>query len=332
MYPTLHHTTFFIAMPEVSDYAKLLHTKMRESPASKAFTQQEASNLINVTKESELMLLLQELLNANLIKLTKSGEEIRFQAVSIDDAKKLVSMTDDERMIYSYIEASQREGIWTKTLKAKTNLHQHIVSKCLKNLEHQRYIKSIKSVKHPTRKIYMLYHLQPSIDVTGGPWFTDSELDTEFIDTILEVVWRFIVNKTFPRGDDEQHLVNPLQASYIASFQGVDLDQILAFINGSGVSSVELELNDIRSLCDVLKFDDEVEEIEGHSGLFKATRQSLVEKGLVRNLEELKGQIPESTREYLVKNKEFSIFDFKTEVEDYQDEQDFVNLDSFVNV
>lgn len=322
-------------MSEVSDNAKLLHTKMRESPTSKAFTQQEASNLINVTKESELMLLLQELLNANLIKLNKTGDEIRFQAVSFDDAKKLVSMSDDERMIYSYIEASQREGIWTKTLKAKTNLHQHIVSKCLKNLEHQRYIKSIKSVKHPTRKIYMLYHLQPSIDVTGGPWFTDSELDTEFIDTILEVVWRFIVNKTFPRMDQQQegqYLINPLQASYIASFQGVDLDQILEFINGSGVSSVELELNDIRSLCDVLKFDDKVEEIDGHSGLFKATRQSLLEKGLMRNLEELKGQIPESTREYLVKNKEYSIFDFKTEVEDFQDEQDFVNLDSFVNV
>ncbi|KAG5419855.1 RPC34 [Candida metapsilosis] len=319
-------------MSEVSDNAKLLHSKMRESPASKTFTQQEASNLVNVTKESELMLLLQELLNANMIKLSKTGDEIRFQAVSVDDAKKLGSMSDDERMIYSYIEASQREGIWTKTLKAKTNLHQHIVSKCLKNLEHQRYIKSIKSVKHPTRKIYMLYHLQPSIDVTGGPWFTDSELDTEFIDTILEVVWRFIVNKTFPRAEQEHHAVNPLQASYIASFQGVDLDQILEFINGSGVSSVELELNDIRSLCDVLKYDDKVEELDGHSGLFKATRQSLVEKGLMRNLEELKGQIPEETREYLVKNKEYSIFDFKTEVEDFQDEQDFVNLDSFVNV
>ncbi|KAI5968095.1 RPC34 [Candida margitis] len=324
-------------MTEVSDNAKLLHTKMRESPATKAFTQQEASSLVNVTKESDLMLLLQELLNANLIKLSKTGDEIRFQPVSIDDAKKLGSMTDDERMIYSYIEASHREGIWTKTLKAKTNLHQHIVSKCLKNLEHERYIKSIKSVKHPTRKIYMLYHLQPSIDVTGGPWFTDSELDTEFIDTIVEVVWRFIVNKTFPRLDQqqqegEQSTLNPLQVSYLASFQGVDLDQILEFINISGVSSVELELNDIRSLCDVLKYDDKVEEIDGHSGLFKATRQSLVEKGLMKNLEELKGQLPEPTRQYLVKNKEFSIFDFKTEVEDFQDEQDFVNLDSFANV
>ena len=36
-------------------------------------------------------------------------------------------------MIYSYIEASGREkGFGLKPLKAKTNLHQHIVQKCLK--------------------------------------------------------------------------------------------------------------------------------------------------------------------------------------------------------
>ena len=49
----------------------------------------------------------------------------------------------------------------------------------------------------------MLYNLQPSIDVTGGPWFTDSELDTEFIETLLEVCWRFIVGKTMYIKDEE---------------------------------------------------------------------------------------------------------------------------------
>ena len=85
-----------------------------------------------------------------------------------------------------------------------------------KNLENNRYIKSIKSVKHPTRKIYMLYNLQPSIDVTGGPWFTDSELDTEFIETLLEVCWRFIVGKTMYIKDEEadNEDINPLQTTY----------------------------------------------------------------------------------------------------------------------
>ena len=27
----------------------------------------------------------------------------------------------------------------------------------------------------------MLAHLEPSVELTGGPWYTDNELDTEFI-------------------------------------------------------------------------------------------------------------------------------------------------------
>ncbi len=56
-------------------------------------------------------------------------------------------MNTDESMIYSHIESSGREGIWSKTIRARTNLHQTIVQRCLKNLENQRYIKVVKSVK-----------------------------------------------------------------------------------------------------------------------------------------------------------------------------------------
>lgn len=38
----------------------------------------------------------------------------------------------------------------------------------------------------------MLFHLQPSVEMTGGPWFTDNELDTEFIKQLLQAVLSFI--------------------------------------------------------------------------------------------------------------------------------------------
>lgn len=76
-------------------------------------------------------------------------------------------------------------GIWTKTLKARTNIHQTNINKYLKSLEGKNLVKSVKSVKHPTRKIYMLEELQPSIELSGGPWYTDNELDTEFIGYLL---------------------------------------------------------------------------------------------------------------------------------------------------
>ncbi|KAI5956937.1 RPC34 [Candida jiufengensis] len=320
------------------EQSMLLHQKMLQANPQKQYKQEELLELIDVKKESDLMEMLQKLMNDKLIKLSKTGQDLKFQAINIEEANKIKNMSDDEGMIYSYIEASSREGIWTKTLKAKTNLHQHIVNKCLKNLENQGYIKSIKSVKHPTRKIYMLYHLQPSIDVTGGPWFTDSELDTEFIDTLLHVIWLYVVKQTFPKSGDTYQNLNPLQATFTnSSFRGVDLDSILEYLNKSEVTSVELELKDVRSLCDVLKFDDKIEEVEsGYSSSFKATRQSINESRMVRNLKELENIIPEDEREYLIKNKTYNIFNFNDlddiEDDDENDSKDYVYLDSFLNV
>lgn len=102
-------------------------------------------------------------------------------------------------------------GIWTKHLKTKTNLHQTIIDRSLKTLTQKRLVKRVPSVQvyatlyaivlsidprrliqHPTRKIYMLEGLEPSISLTGGPWYTDNELDTEFIQHLTEVCYKFV--------------------------------------------------------------------------------------------------------------------------------------------
>jgi len=38
----------------------------------------------------------------------------------------------------------------------------------------------------------MLEGLEPSISLTGGPWYTDNELDTEFIQHLTEACHKFI--------------------------------------------------------------------------------------------------------------------------------------------
>jgi hypothetical protein len=40
-----------------------------------------------------------------------------------------------------------RLGIWTKHLKAKTELHQTVIDRCLKSLVQKQLIKSVKGVK-----------------------------------------------------------------------------------------------------------------------------------------------------------------------------------------
>ena len=38
----------------------------------------------------------------------------------------------------------------------------------------------------------MLEGIEPSIALTGGPWYTDNELDTEFIQNLTEACYKFI--------------------------------------------------------------------------------------------------------------------------------------------
>lgn len=315
--------------------ADVLHLRMTEAPASKLFTQDDLKQLINEDDLVKILGMTQSLIDRKMMKLVKVGDDLRFQAILAADTKKLTSMSEDEQMIYTYIEASGREGIWTKTLKAKTNMHQHIVLRCLKNLEGQRYVKLIKSVKHPTRKIYMLYNLQPSVDVTGGPWFTDSELDTEFIDSLLTVVWRYIALKTYPTAfQDPAPNINVLQTTFPARHPGfATLDSIMDFISANKITNIDLALNDIRSLCEVLIFDDKIEVEKDTSDVYIATWQSVLEAGYGRQYND-KTCLSESQKDFvevMAAEQQFSVFDYYGVINDEVKEDDLVFLDKWTH-
>jgi DNA-directed RNA polymerase III subunit RPC6 len=83
-------------------------------------------------------------------------------------------------------------GVWSRSIQTSTNLPTAVVTKVLTKLVNSKQIKMVKSVKHPTRKMYMLAHIEPSVELTGGPWYTDFELDVEFIKTIKTACLKFI--------------------------------------------------------------------------------------------------------------------------------------------
>lgn len=47
----------------------------------------------------------------------------------------------------------------------------------------------------PTRKMYMLFHLTPSVEVTGGVWYTDNEFDSAFVRVLLDHVYNYIAKQ-----------------------------------------------------------------------------------------------------------------------------------------
>ena len=125
-------------------------------------------------------------------------------------------MTDTEKIVYQIIKSAKNKGIWIKDIKSKSNLHSQLVNTNIKSLEKKSMIKSVKSVKvwdtlssnsqgviahtyhetqNPTKKVYMLYDIEPSVELTGGAWYTDQELDVEFIDQLSNQLYKFILTK-----------------------------------------------------------------------------------------------------------------------------------------
>jgi DNA-directed RNA polymerase III subunit RPC6 len=102
-------------------------------------------------------------------------------------------------MVYALIDEAGAEGIWSKTIKTRSNLHDTTMRAAIKALESKRYIADMKSVEHLNRKMYIKASLTPSEKATGGPWYTDGELDEEFIEMIGNVLYNYIFAKSFYR-------------------------------------------------------------------------------------------------------------------------------------
>lgn len=149
--------------------------------------------------------------------------------------------------MYQCIKAADNKGIWTKDLKLRTNLHQTVITKVLKTLEGRKVIKAVKSVKNSTRKVYMLAALEPSTDITGGPWFSENELDVEFIEELCKVCLRYVASKSVSA--KAGHV-------YPAGYAGyASLEQVHQFLGASGVTSAELGTEDVAMLLERLVYD-----------------------------------------------------------------------------
>ncbi|KAI5171535.1 DNA-directed RNA polymerase III subunit RPC6 [Nematocida sp. LUAm3] len=158
--------------------------------------------------------------------------------------------TGEEKLVYLLIKNSQGEGIWIKELKAKSGLHQNLVTKIVKSLEQKMMIKSVKSLKQ-NRKVYMLYEEMPSDELGDGPWFTqEGELDVGFVDALKSVIFEWI---------STMHVKDALPL-----FDSLpECKDIYNFIIRSKISDIPLSLVDVRRIADILVYERKVLKLEG---------------------------------------------------------------------
>lgn len=91
-------------------------------------------------------------------------------------------------MVFTIIEDADRTGIWIKKIKTVTNVPPNEVQKAVAKLEKVGYVKGFRSIKAPAQRMYMLAHLMPSDDVTGGSFFDAGELDQSLVEELYNLI------------------------------------------------------------------------------------------------------------------------------------------------
>ncbi|GAA5879616.1 hypothetical protein JCM16303_003277 [Sporobolomyces ruberrimus] len=209
------------------------------------------------------------LLRKNLMQMlrTQSGQ-IMFRFLKKEEAKAIGAMDSEEKLVLDYIKDAGNLGIWTKTLTTKTGLARTTMTKVLKILEGRKTIKPVKSVKFPTRKIFMLAGLQPSVELTGGPWFTDNELDTELVDTLKKVVYKHLSDHSIPKSQTYHPPDEPMTTIRYRPIYPVSatlflpgVDSILRYISSTEVIQVDLQPKHVEALMDLMVYDGIVEKV-----------------------------------------------------------------------
>ncbi|KAJ3186501.1 34-kDa subunit of RNA polymerase III (C) [Gaertneriomyces sp. JEL0708] len=179
----------------------------------------------------------------------KSGK-LGFKARSMEDAAATVGMKDEERIIYRIVKEAGNTGVWVKQLKERSGLHAKLADTVIKGLEKKNVIKWIKPVKTPFKKTYLLFELEPSTELTGGAWYTDNEMDIDFIEQLSLQLHRYIVKMSFPKTPN---------AIYPASYTNYPTaSQVHKFLSKSGLINVPLSLEDVKQILDRLYYDGKV--------------------------------------------------------------------------
>ncbi|XP_043699183.1 DNA-directed RNA polymerase III subunit RPC6-like [Telopea speciosissima] len=148
------------------------------------------------------------------------------------------SLTDSDRILYDLIKSKQDMGIWIGDMKREKKLPDHVVKKSLKSLQGKKLIKEVVSVQNKGKKYYMAVEFEPSKELTGGAWYVEGNLDTDFIKLLKELCLRHVFKMK------------------VATTEGISES-----IRRSGVIKVECTTQQIAEILRVLVLDNEIMEL-----------------------------------------------------------------------
>eukprot|EP00762_Andalucia_godoyi_P004065 ANDGO_06330.mRNA.1 DNA-directed RNA polymerase III subunit rpc6 len=210
------------------------------------------SELSSSTSHADIVASINSLIQRGRLQVIRApNDQILYKEVSEETAQKFRGLTAEDMLVYQIIESSASQGIWTRHIKTRSNLQQTQLNKILKNLESRRLVKQVKSIEAKTRKVYMLFDLEPSRDLTGGPWYSEQDFDSAFVDDLLLHIYK-----------------------YIQARKHATASQIAEFIRASGITTVDLRDADVQALIQALVWDGRIVETFVNPSTFGASASS----------------------------------------------------------
>lgn len=83
-------------------------------------------------------------------------------------------------------------GIWQGDIKREANIPDSLLKKSIKMLITKKLVKEVVNVQNRSKKLLMASDFEPSNEISGGEWYTEGKLDTEFIDKLSEACFSSI--------------------------------------------------------------------------------------------------------------------------------------------
>lgn len=148
-----------------------------------------SSELKNIIKDGPVDQVVNKLLQSKTVEMAQApggGFILR-----IPKGTQLANSSPEEQLVFSLIEESGSKGIWIKDIREKSGLTETQMKRVLKTLEKQKMVKAIKAVG-TTRKCYMLYSLDADESVSGGIFYSNQEVDSSFVKTLIDVSVGFL--------------------------------------------------------------------------------------------------------------------------------------------
>ncbi|XP_019253862.1 PREDICTED: DNA-directed RNA polymerase III subunit rpc6-like [Nicotiana attenuata] len=125
--------------------------------------------------------------------MSRSREAAAMKRKRPDLDSPIQGLPDAERVVLSLVKNKKNLGIWVAEVKKEANLPPTLVDKSLTALVKKKLIKQVVNIQNKgKKKHYMTVEFEPSEELTGGSWYSEGNLDKEFITVLRDACLKVI--------------------------------------------------------------------------------------------------------------------------------------------